>query len=440
METLPKLINQYPELLSITKPSLKNGIFYNVDFNIVEPLISIYKFYFECTINLFIPKNYKIHKINENVNIFEGDIESLENFKSRENEICIFLYTDIIFNSLYNNKRRLNTLLKKFKSKVILLSITDLKPLYLNLDSFERIDLKKEYSFKEFNLIDLIDQDDFILESNIDSFVELIKNFENKSIYLSLSLPINKIVLLESKLKENDIKTFRKEPIEEQDSTFVVLNASKTTQRNLLKRQYQIYIFILPEFENPLDLFYYFKDTLHNSFEEIYIDSANLFQVEQILDFKENKTIVAKDSKEFETLSSIKIDNLIFASDNYYQFEASEKIKEMDLSNLSKKEYDIIRNFIKLKLNNKFDLDLKTCQLSTPSSPKDRSRKLNSLSNKISSVDYRCDLTCEIFKDFTIGVVIWNEMWNSKEKLNCLKNENYVYQTTKGSWKYTTLT
>ena len=90
-------------------------------------------------------------------------------------------------------------------------------------------------------------------------------------------------------------------------------------------------------------------------------------------------------------------------------------------------------------MNNKFDLDIKTCQLTTPSSPKDRSRKLNSLSNKISSPDYRCDVTCEIFKDFTIGVVIWNEIFNSKEKLNCLKNEVYVYQTTTGKWKYTSL-
>jgi hypothetical protein len=85
----------------------------------------------------------------------------------------------------------------------------------------------------------------------------------------------------------------------------------------------------------------------------------------------------------------------------------------------------------------KFDLDIKTCQLSTPCSPKDRSRKLNSLSNKISSVDYRCDVTCEIFKDYTIGVIVWNETFISKEPIVCLKNETYVYQTTHGKWKYT---
>jgi hypothetical protein len=44
------------------------------------------------------------------------------------------------------------------------------------------------------------------------------------------------------------------------------------------------------------------------------------------------------------------IENMIFASDNYYQFEASEQIRNMDISNLTKKEYDTIRNFIKLKL------------------------------------------------------------------------------------------
>jgi hypothetical protein len=130
-------------------------------------------------------------------------------------------------------------------------------------------------------------------------------------------------------------------------------------------------------------------------------------------------------------------ENAILATDEYFRFESPESIQNMDLRNLSKKDYDTIRNYIKLRLTCKFDLNVKTCQLSTPCSPKDRSRKLNSLSNKISSVDYRCDVTCEIFKDYTIGVIIWNETFNSKEKLNVLKDETYVYQTTSGKWKYT---
>jgi hypothetical protein len=104
-------------------------------------------------------------------------------------------------------------------------------------------------------------------------------------------------------------------------------------------------------------------------------------------------------------------------------------------------DYSQIRNFVKQKLSNKLDLEIKTCQLSAPCSPKDRSKKLNSLSNKISSYDYRCDVTCEIFKDYTIGVIVWNETFaNRKEiNLNILKNQTFVYQLTNGNWKYTTI-
>ena len=42
--------------------------------------------------------------------------------------------------------------------------------------------------------------------------------------------------------------------------------------------------------------------------------------------------------------------------------------------------------------------------------------RLNSLSNKLSGLDYRCEVTCEIFKDYTIGVIIWNETFASKER------------------------
>ena len=90
----------------------------------------------------------------------------------------------------------------------------------------------------------------------------------------------------------------------------------------------------------------------------------------------------------------------------------------------------------------KMDLDIKTCQLSSPCSPKDRSKKLNSLSNKISSYDYRCDVTCEIFKDFTIGVILWNETFSNRKTMEIekLKNQVFIHQTTSGTWKYTTIT
>ena len=93
---------------------------------------------------------------------------------------------------------------------------------------------------------------------------------------------------------------------------------------------------------------------------------------------------------------------------------------------------------MKLKLSS-HSIEVNTCQLSAPCSPKDRSKKLNSLSNKISSFDYRCDVTCEIFKDYTIGIIIWNETFANRKTLNLkmLKGCGYVYQTTYVKWSYT---
>ena len=112
------------------------------------------------------------------------------------------------------------------------------------------------------------------------------------------------------------------------------------------------------------------------------------------------------------------------------------------MSSLTKREYDAIRNFVKVKLINKLIIDdVKTCQLSTPCSPRDRSKKLNSLSVKINNCEHRCSVTCEIFRDYTIGVVLWNETFSNRKSLDIeqLKNEIYIYQTTSGTWKYTTV-
>ena len=58
----------------------------------------------------------------------------------------------------------------------------------------------------------------------------MIDSFKDKKVYISLSLPINKILYIESKLKEF-YKVFRKEPEDEQNG--IVINASKTTQKSL---------------------------------------------------------------------------------------------------------------------------------------------------------------------------------------------------------------
>ena len=452
MDSLPKLINQYPDLLIVSKPSLKNSIFYNEErYNphFVESLISIYKFYFEIDPLLIIPKYFESYHPEASI----ADLEYLENIK--ENKIIIFAYADILFNDIIKiNKRRLNTIIKNCskKAKVIILSITTLKSLELPiLETFHLIPFSLipfsfafliPFSLKNLNisLFDLIESDPDTFKSNVDSFVEMINDFKDKKIYISLSLPINKILYIETKLKEIS-KVFRKEPEIEENG--IVINSSKTTQKSLLKYDYDIYIFSLPNDLEYLDILYYFKDIFSEKSKEIYIDSSNNDNVEKSLMklYNSKEKLNVKDSKEeYDTFESIKLENkedAILATDDYYNFESPESIQNMDLCNLTKKDYDTIRNYIKLRLNCKFDLDVKTCQLSTPCSPKDRSRKLNSLSNKISSIDYRCDITCEIFKDYTIGVIIWNEIFNSKEKINILKNETYIYQTTSGKWKFT---
>ena len=128
------------------------------------------------------------------------------------------------------------------------------------------------------------------------------------------------------------------------------------------------------------------------------------------------------------------------ASEKYILIDSSinPKIKKLDLSNLGKKELEEIRNYIKIKLYNLLHIDFKTCQLASPSSPNNRNRNLNNLSNRINSIDYFCEITCEIFKDYKIGIVIWTDFFcNKKDFKNLLLKDNiYVYQTTKGTWRY----
>ena len=130
--------------------------------------------------------------------------------------------------------------------------------------------------------------------------------------------------------------------------------------------------------------------------------------------------MIIKDSEDFEKYSDIKkkigSDNLIIATEDYYTFSVPDQLLKLDLGNLTKKDYDLIRTFVKIKLNKCYSIEIKTCQLAAPCSPKDRSKKLNSLSNKISSFNYRCDSKCEIFNDYTIGVIVWSDFFRNTKK------------------------
>lgn len=421
------------DLIKITKPKNNKLISYGsyFDIKLIYSLAWIYKYYFEEHVLLFLPKIVDIEQtlseFNESVGEFlltttEVAHCSLEAIETLKTKVVIYGFADFIFNELVIlNKRRLCTQIKNFKHKIHILSYTSLKCLdIVPFDSFDYFQIKK-HIIHNLNYIDT------------DSIVDFISENCEKRIYLNLP----NFMEIEKSLKENGITFSRKE------NENIVIHTPKIIEKMFLKCKYDIYIFITKHFDYPLDILYYLKECSGNS--EIYMDSEknkNInSSIKSILNEQNTERTNIKDSKEYpaynDILKDIDESQSIVVSDFYYKFNSPENILSMDLQNLSKKEYDTIRNFVKIKLTGKLDLDVKTCQLSAPCSPKDRSKKLNSLSNKISSCDYRCDVTCEIFKDYTIGVVIWNEIFSNRKSLTVLKNQIFIHQTTNGNWKYT---
>ena len=419
-------------LATIIKPKynklISHGFFF--DTKLVYSLTWIYKYYFELPVFLYLPKcvNINLDEFNKIVGDYpltqeDMGICSLESIENINSKVIIFGFADLIFNELVTFKRRINTRIKALKGKVIILSYSSLKILDLvALDSFECIEFTP---LPTFDYIDLLDNDEEIYLSNVESLVEFIDTNKDKKIYLSLELPVSKILYIEKLLPSFTRK----------ETGGSVINSSKTLQKTFLTGVYDIYIFINQPFIYPLDFMYYLKEAKSGM---VYVDSS---YINHPIKIKER--FVYKDSVEYPTYKELIKDlsdtDPVVVSEAYYNFDTSEPIKQMDLYNLSKKDYDTIRYYVKIKLNGKFDIDVKTCQLSAPCSPKDRSKKLNSLSNKISSYDYRCEVTCEIFRDYTIGVILWNEMFADRKPLKMIKGSLFVHQTTNGSWKFTTV-
>ena len=451
--TYLKYILQYPEIIGITKYRSLNGVVYHSE-NIFEKpglcnaLCWIYNHFYNKNVILFNLKELTNVTCSDDTIEIVGDLESFETLKYNVSQVIIINFADLMFINF--NYRRLNTLLKNFikKNKVIILSSSSLKAINLNvLDSFDYLTFPQRplvnYNtlLDYISLVDIIDDDPETYASNIDDLVDLIVDLasNDKKIYISLNLGTTDLRSLETKLLEKELTVSRKE---NQESN-VVINSSKSTNKLFLKNVYQVFIFLLPDIESPLELISYFKNVITNNEIEVLLDSSKIKTVSKYLKLI-NDTILPekisiKDSGEYQTIEEIILEDKTMASENWFLFNSPKTVMCLDLKNLNKKNYDTIRDFVKLKLLTKYDIECKTCQLSTPCSPKDRSKKLNSLSNKISSADYRCDVTCEIFKDYTIGVVVWNEVFSDRKNLNKtnLKGSNYVYQTTSGKWKYT---
>ena len=437
-----KILNKYPEIL--IKPTIKEIISYG-DIDLIYPLLWIYKYYFDYHILVFLPKyksvNLDFNDFNnfiedpnffiKDIPLFFSDLETLENFKCVKNTFTFFVYFEYIYLEI-QNKRRFNTLLKniKSKSKVHILSYCSLKCLNLkSLDSFNFIENKNCLNLN-ISFIDILNPEPEIYESNKDLFIELVNELvcQDKKVYLSLNISLTCIKEIEKELLNLNLNVSRKE----NEDSDIVINSSKTTEKTFLKNKYQIYFFIFPNFDEPLELLNYIKDIPLDS--EIYIDSSNEENIMKSLKILKSsfikKELTLKDSIFYETMPVI--ENSIMATESYYKFNIPDSFKTMDFSNLNKKDYNLIKNFIKIKLN-LLDFDIKNCSICSPSSPKDCSKKLNSLSNKIK---YNVsNFVCEIFKDH-LGVIIWNEMFNESFKKT---KQTYIYQTTNGKWRTTTI-
>ena len=433
-----KVLGRYPEIL--IKPTIKEIISYG-NINLIYPLLWIYKYYFDYKLIVYLPKykniNLDFGPFNmfiedpaffiKDISLICSDLETLENFKCEKNTFTIFAYFDYIYLEI-SNKKRLNTILKKIKSKskIHILSYCSLD--YTNINSLDSFTSFGNFNFN-FSFIDILDSDPEIYESNKESLIDLIK--DNGKVYLSLNIPLEPLKEIERMIKENNIIITRKE----NELSDVVINSSKTTEKIFLKNKYKVFIFILPQFEEPLEILNFIKEIPEGS--EIYIDASNEEIVTKFLKKIKTKNInfTIKDSLVFDVMPS----NGLMASESYFKFKLPESYL-MDFSNLNKKDYDLVKNFIKIKLNGILDFDIKTCSICSPSSPRDYSNKLNKLSNKIKYPTFRSDTTCEIYKEngiIYVGIVLWNEMFKLNEFV--MEKQTFIYQTTRGKWRTTTI-
>ena len=438
-KNMERLIQVYSELLEITKSKKGNFVYYceNIfrDPHFVLAVSWIYKYFLDTPVTIFVPTNYTfdIHSFKErfsielDVSIGTIDLQTLEEYQLKKG-LVLFYLGDMIFDEI-PNKKRLSTLLKKINqyNKVIVFQSSLLTFEYF--ETFEKIKLSNPNELITWkNMLDYTSYIDFLDQDVYTSLLELLKT--KKRVYLSVDLSLPKILELEKEIKQAGIPISRKET----GSDGVVINVISTTQKTFLKYNYDTFIFLFKELQ--CNLLRICKDTLKCVSEpEIYFDGScdaeELFQ--DLFDVKSK--INVKDSMDFKNYSDIPVEGIV-VTESYYVFDLPEN--DLNFRNLSKKEYDFIRNYVKTHLKTKYDITVKTCQLATPSSPKDRSRKLNSLSNKMND-NYICEVTCELFKNGKIGVILWSELFSTKSPiLKNLKNETFIYQTTYGSWKYTT--
>jgi hypothetical protein len=425
------IIRKYPDAMLYKQTAIDNPF----------AVLWIHTFYFEKRVTVLLPKMYLsyfvecMNQFNESINIkldethFDvkfDDLETIEYLKTNDLSITLMLYADFIFHKLHQcNKRRLATFLKNIRGTVYTKNYTNL----------ERFGFQKCLSqFKGIPNISVFEYS----EESFEDFIELLCDCMDSSTYVSIHVPNKKLLEIENEVSSRSIQCFRKEQPGGAAPGTMVIQSSKTLKSGFLNNTYSRYFIIAPECQSEYELLYYIKDI--DPHAEVFFEESQIESVEKHLEvlgqsIKPSRKII-NESQPFETFEDCidTLEDYSIVSESFYRFKTPESFEKFDYSNMNKKQYDIIRDFVKLKFLSKWGIIIKTCQLATPCSPKDRSKKLNSLGNKISSNDYRCDCTVELFKDNTMGVVVWNSMFADRKTFEAVSG-NYVYQTTHGMWK-----
>jgi hypothetical protein len=436
-------LKKYPGLEKFIDVPFVYGESMLYDFEAIIRIIEIYKNVLNKNVIVFIPKylnNYFYELINSlEITVHNESMESLEKLKFNKNDKVIFVYSHVIFNDLSNiNKRRLNTILSAGLKKGVIQILSPVLLNYLSIEVLTNVKTllteKPDINFNNWtNFVSFMDFDE-------ESICQIVKEYSNnnKRVYMCLNLEVKVLKEIEKELNSMGVSTSRVD----NDSSNVVINSIKDS---IITNNYDVYILFLPKIMDPVHSLNFLK-FIGNGTPEILMDESNVRNIcrsLKILNQTVGKKVVIKDSEEYssyEELIGLSKENNILASDWYYSITINNiSIKNMDLSNLKMSDYSIIRNYVKQQLSNKFNIDVNTCQLISPSHPIARYKKLNSLSNKISSTDYRCDCACQIFKNYTIGVVVWNETFSQKKEIKLNQGDIFIYQTTKGTWKYTSI-
>jgi hypothetical protein len=306
-------------------------------------------------------------------------IINLENLSNNGNINLLIGGCDISLRDLVNiNKRRINTIFKSALKRVIIFSVSNLNNFEV-FNSFEKIKVLPYFEKSNNN--------NFIITDSINSEEDLLElvndNSNNNRIYINVDLPSSILKSVFNKLILKEINVVKKNPdlligpgivIEKSIPSIIDINS------------FDIIIFKLPIIRDYLDIIPFLKIFSKNNNDiQFILDEKSMDTLERciynlISELPQESKINLIDSSieypDYQSLLNEINSEFINATEKWIILEPSQKIKNLDLSNLSNTDYETIRNYVKFKLFKMESLDINTCQLCTPSSPNNRSKNI----------------------------------------------------------------